>query len=148
MMRDTIQGHALPNAAVLGHDEVGGDEVSVGVPPVDHRGCIRFAFGVVQHDVLLVLGFFGPVVEAFAEIFCDGDVGDGGWLSARCFAGVAPGVGSNRPSARGHLGLVLIVCRLGEIANGLDLYLLRFRLGYFIRLGSLIGCIGAPKEQG
>ena len=36
------------------------------------------AFGVVQHDVLLVPGSLGPMVEAFAEIFRDSDIGDGG----------------------------------------------------------------------
>ena len=94
VVRDAVERHALDDVPVLPHHEVGGNEVAVARPPGDGVLGAGIPLSVVQHDVALVLGRLGPMVELGADVLDD---------VKRCVELVGSGVGRPRLLCRGVL---------------------------------------------
>ena len=75
MMGDLIDRDALPDFTVLPDNEMGCDQISILVPPVDNALGIALAFRVVQHDVFLVLGTFIAMNEGITKVAIYLDIG-------------------------------------------------------------------------
>ena len=150
VMRDLVERNALDDRTVLAHHEMCCHAVVGTVPVINDSERVGVAFGVVKHDVALVVRALRPVAELGTVVFDDAQL-----RTERLSIGTLFGICARAGFCLGRLRLVRgrafgVVC--GNVRNRLRHDIVdfdrRFRLHRLLRLRLLSLLCGAACKNG